>query len=198
MSTPIPGWPNPHDDADRPAEQAGLAVEQAAAAADQAARAGTNAGVAADQPARAAEQATDLDRGQSAAGPPVESADVVVVPVEVPVPIEVPVAVPVPIEAGQPWTGTIIDAVPTTADDIAAVVLSVPDVVRLHAGRFGEVATYLPGRRVTGVKVGDDLIEVHVVVAGLIPVRQTAQAIHEAIATLVATPVHVFVEDVAA
>jgi hypothetical protein len=194
VSAPVPGWPDPPDDADRPAEQAAFAAEQAAAAADQAA---TNAGVAADRAARAAEQATDLDRGQSAGAPPLESADVVV-PVEVPVPIEVPVAVPVPIEAGQPWTGTVIDAVPTTADDIAALVLSVPDVVRLHAGRFGEVATYLPGRRVTGVKVGDDLIEVHVVVAGLIPVRQTAQAIHEAIATLVATPVHVFVEDVAA
>ena len=71
--------------------------------------------------------------------------------------------------------GTIVDAVPTTADEIAAVALAVPDVTRLHAGRFGEVATYLPGRRVTGVKIGDDLIEVHVVVAGQIPLQRTAQ-----------------------
>jgi len=95
-----------------------------------------------------------------------------------------------------PWSGVVIDPVPTEADDIAALVLAVPDVVRLHAGRFGEVATYLPGRRVTGVKLGDDLIEVHVVVAGQVPVRRTAQLIQAAVATMVATPVHVYVEDV--
>ena len=90
-----------------------------------------------------------------------------------------------------------IEPVLTTADDIAALVLTVPDVVRLHPGRFGEVATYLPGRRVTGVKLGDDHIEVHVEVAGRQPVRQTAQLIHAAVATLVGTPVHVYVEDIA-
>ncbi|MGX6607461.1 hypothetical protein ACWKSP_35850 [Micromonosporaceae bacterium Da 78-11] len=90
-----------------------------------------------------------------------------------------------------------IDPDPTAADDIAALVLTVPDVVRLHAGRFGEVATYLPGRRVTGIKLGDDRIEVHVVVSGQVPVRETAQLIHTAVAALVATPVHVYVEDLA-
>ncbi|MBA3488804.1 MAG: Asp23/Gls24 family envelope stress response protein [Longispora sp.] len=75
--------------------------------------------------------------------------------------------------------------------------MAVPDVVRLHAGRFGEVATYLPARRVTGIKLGEDLIEVHVVVAGQVPIRVTAQLIHAAVATLVATPVHVYVQDVA-
>ena len=104
---------------------------------------------------------------------------------------------PVARTATEPWTGTVIDPVPTDADDIAALVLAVPDVVRLHAGRFGEVATYLPGRRVTGVKLGADLIEVHVVVAGRVPVRETAQLLHAAVATLVATPVHVYVQDVA-
>ena len=107
-----------------------------------------------------------------------------------------PVPVPVVQAGSSPWSGTVIDPVPTDADDIAAVALRVPDVVRLHAGRFGEVATYLPGRRVTGVKLGPDLIEVHVVVAGQVPVRETAQLLHAAVATLVATPVHVYVEDV--
>jgi hypothetical protein len=120
-----------------------------------------------------------------------------IVAVAVAVPVPVPVAVPVPAAAAEPWSGTVIDPVPTTAEDIAALVLAVPDVVRLHAGRFGEVATYLPGRRVTGVKLGDDQIEVHVVVAGQQPVRETAQLIHAAVATLVGTPVHVYVEDVA-
>jgi hypothetical protein len=135
--------------------------------------------------------------GDAVAG---DQADVVVTPVDVPepLPVGVPVSVPVPVGVGQPWTGTVIEAVPATADEIAALVLGVADVVRLHAGRFGEVATYLPGRRVTGVKLGDDLIEVHVVITGRVPVQQTAQAIHEAVATLIATPVHVFIEDLAA
>jgi hypothetical protein len=129
----------------------------------------------------------------------------VAVPVEVPVPVETqvsgevaaPLALVVPAEATERWSGTVIDAVPTTVDDIAALVLAVPDVVRLHAGRFGEVATYVPGRRITGIKLGDDTVEVHVVVAGRAPIRDTAQLIHAAVATLVATPAQVYVEDLA-
>jgi hypothetical protein len=115
---------------------------------------------------------------------------VVVVPVEVPIPVVVPVPV------AEEWSGTVIEPVATTVDDIAALVLTVPDVVRLHAGRFGEVATYLPGRRVTGIKFGDT-VEVHVVVAAQAPIRGTAQLIHAAVATLVEAPVHVYIEDVA-
>ncbi|MFD4183444.1 hypothetical protein ACFWPB_20405, partial [Rhodococcus sp. NPDC058514] len=37
------------------------------------------------------------------------------------------------------------------ADLIADAVLAVPGVAGLHGGMFGEVATYLPGRRVLGV-----------------------------------------------
>ena len=102
----------------------------------------------------------------------------------------------VPAPVVSPWSGTVIQPDPTTADDIAALVLAVPDVVHLHAGRFGEVATYLPGRRVTGVKLGDDGVEVHVVVAARAPIRQTAQLIHSAVEKLVAVPVHVYIEDV--
>jgi len=32
----------------------------------------------------------------------------------------------------------------------------VDEHVRLHGGRFGELGTYLPGRRVTGVRIDDD------------------------------------------
>ena len=143
----------------------------------------------------------DIDPGARlpVSGPPAtsgtgEAAAVVVVPVEVPG----PVVLPVPAEVTDDgWNGAVIEPAPTTADDIAALVLAVPDVVRRHAGRFGEVATYLPGRRVTGVKLSDDTVEVHVVVAARAPIRETAQLIHAAVATLVATQVHVFVEDVA-
>lgn len=114
----------------------------------------------------------------------------------VPAPAE-PMAT-VEVSAAETWSGTVIDAVPTTADDVAALVLAVPGVVRMHAGRFGEVATYLPGRRVTGVKLAEGGVEVHVVVAAQAPIRQTAQLIHAAVATLLTDPVHVYVEDVAA
>ncbi|WP_211247827.1 hypothetical protein [Cryptosporangium arvum] len=103
-----------------------------------------------------------------------------------------------PVPAIEGWSGTVIDQVPTAADDLAVLVRAVPGVVRLHPGRFGEVATYLPGRRVTGIKLGDHRVEVHVVLAVDAPIRRTAQLIHDAVTPLVARPVHVFVEDVAA
>ncbi|NIZ90380.1 Asp23/Gls24 family envelope stress response protein [Kineococcus rubinsiae] len=82
-----------------------------------------------------------------------------------------------------------------TADAIAAQVLAVPGVAGLHAGRFGEVATYLPGRRVTGVKLGEDRVEVHVVLLYSAPLLAVAQRIHAVVAAVVEVPVQVFVED---
>lgn len=82
-----------------------------------------------------------------------------------------------------------------TADLVAAAALAVPGVVRLHAGAFGEVGTYLPGRRVVGVKTGAGLTEVHVVLAGDAPVLPVADLVRAAVRPLVSTPVDVFVED---
>lgn len=48
-------------------------------------------------------------------------------------------------------------------DAVAAAVEALPAVDRLGAGEFGEVATYLPGRRVHGVRTDGDHVEVHVV-----------------------------------
>jgi hypothetical protein len=48
-------------------------------------------------------------------------------------------------------------------DLVAAVVAACPGVARLSAGPVGEVATYLPGRRVAGVRVRPGAVEVHVV-----------------------------------
>jgi hypothetical protein len=85
-----------------------------------------------------------------------------------------------------------------TADQIAALVLAVPGVLELHPGRFGEVATYLPGRRVSGIKLGADVVEVHVVAAFDTPLRAVAQQIHAAVAAVVTAPVQVFIEDLTA
>lgn len=41
------------------------------------------------------------------------------------------------------------------AERIAAAVTAHPAVAALHGGIFNAVATYLPGRRLTGVRVGE-------------------------------------------
>ncbi|MCW2718676.1 MAG: hypothetical protein QOG20_4101 [Pseudonocardiales bacterium] len=56
------------------------------------------------------------------------------------------------------------DPVPL-AEQVAAVVTAHPAVAGLHGGIYGAVATYLPGRRLTGVRIGegDEPVEVAVV-----------------------------------
>jgi hypothetical protein len=86
---------------------------------------------------------------------------------------------------------------PATADVVAGLVLAVPGVVRLHPGRFGEIGTYLPGRRVAGVRVTDTVAEVHVVVAVDEPLQAVAQQVHAVVAAVVDVPVRVVVDDLA-
>ena len=81
-------------------------------------------------------------------------------------------------------------------DQIAERVRQVQGVADLWGGVTGEVATYLPGRRVTGVRMGDAITEVHVVVAMGTPVLATAAAVRAAVHPLVGTEVQVYVEDV--
>lgn len=87
---------------------------------------------------------------------------------------------------------------PDDADRIAARVLTVPGVAGLHGGRFGEVATYLPGRRVLGVALTEATCAIHLVVAYPNNVCDVAHAVRVAITTLVSVPVTITVEDVAA
>jgi uncharacterized alkaline shock family protein YloU len=89
------------------------------------------------------------------------------------------------------------DGVGDLADDIAAVVCAVPGVTGLHPGMFGEVATYLPGRRVRGVRVTDAGVDVHVVVDASARLRATAAAVRAAVGTVLpAAAVNVTVEDI--
>lgn len=48
-------------------------------------------------------------------------------------------------------------------DEVVRIVLSCPSVARMAPGTAVEVATYFPGRRVPGVRLVDDAVEVHVV-----------------------------------
>lgn len=110
----------------------------------------------------------------------------------------IPGAGAVPLTATEVDTTSTAPAPPVeTADAIAALVLAVPGVVELHPGRFGEVATYLPGRRVAGIKLGEDVVEVHVVATFGTPLRPLAQQVHAVVAAVVTAPVQVFVEDLA-
>ncbi|WP_210419631.1 Asp23/Gls24 family envelope stress response protein [Mycolicibacterium sp. ELW1] len=87
---------------------------------------------------------------------------------------------------------------PTAADTVASIARAVPGVAALHPGMFGEVGTYLPGRRVTGVRIRDDRVEVHIAVATGAPVRQTAAAVRSAVgAAMPDLPVDVTVEEIA-
>jgi uncharacterized alkaline shock family protein YloU len=88
------------------------------------------------------------------------------------------------------------DAGPELAEVIAAAVIAVAGVAELHGGMFGEAATYLPGRRVAGIRLNDSDTEVHVSLLFGFPVRSTADAVRDAVAPLVSGPVHVTVEDV--
>lgn len=82
------------------------------------------------------------------------------------------------------------------ADRVQSAVRQVPGVVDLHRGMFGEVATYLPGRRVEGISIGPESTEVHVVLAWGAPLVSTVGAIRAATQPLVGTRVDVYVEDV--
>ena len=82
------------------------------------------------------------------------------------------------------------------AEAVAAAALAVPGVNALHAGVLGEVATYLPGRRISGVRLRDDSCEVHIVLDWGSPVVATADEVRVAVEKLVDGPVDVIVEDV--
>lgn len=81
------------------------------------------------------------------------------------------------------------------ADQIAAATLAVPGVVALHSGTYGQVATYLPGRKVDGIRIGEQTAEVHVVLDYAAPLRETADLIRAAVEPLTGTPVDVTIED---
>ncbi|WP_456844805.1 hypothetical protein [Cellulomonas sp. P5_C6] len=118
----------------------------------------------------------------------------------VPTPLDVaPDVAPLDLVEPRPEVVVIGDVAPdplTPAEAVAAAVLAVPGVVRLHGGRFGELGTYLPGRRVTGVRIDDEGTEVHVVVSDLVPVPDTAARVQRAVSAIAPRPVRVHVEDI--
>lgn len=82
------------------------------------------------------------------------------------------------------------------ADVVAAAVRAVPGVAALHSGMFGEVGTYLPGRRVRGVRLRETGSDIHVTLYFGVSVRAVAEQVRQVVAALVPGPVHVTVQDV--
>lgn len=80
---------------------------------------------------------------------------------------------------------------------VAAAALGCPLIAGLTGGIVGEVATYLPGRRVVGVRDADGVVEIHVVARWGRPLPEVADAVRAAVASHVdGQPVAVFVDDI--
>lgn len=82
------------------------------------------------------------------------------------------------------------------AEAVADAVAACPGVVRLGTGSTIEVATYLPGRRVHGVRMGDDGVEVHVVARPGTVLPALAEAIRGVVTAVVpAQIIDVYIDD---
>lgn len=82
------------------------------------------------------------------------------------------------------------------ADQVETGVLATPGVTGLYGGHFGEIATYLPGRRVAGVLIDDDLTEVHIVVDAAFDLLDVAEATRVTVEKIVGGAAQVTVEDI--
>ena len=90
---------------------------------------------------------------------------------------------------------TSADAV-APAEAVATAVTSCPGVVRMAIGSPVEFATYLPGRRVHGVRIEDGAVEVHIVARPDTVLPDLADAVRRAVAAVVpAAVIDVFVDD---
>ena len=86
------------------------------------------------------------------------------------------------------------------AERVAAAVAAHPAVAGLHGGEFGVVATYLPGRRVIGVRIGegDEPVEVAVVIHFGHRIPDVVRALRSEVSALCdGAPVDIYVADVA-
>lgn len=100
----------------------------------------------------------------------------------------------VPPPPAAPPPVTLVDGV--DVDAVALAVQQCPGVSGLDGGRFGEVATYLPGRRVTGVVAGGGRVTVQVRSRWGIPVAGLAAQITAALARVTGHPVDVVIADI--
>lgn len=74
----------------------------------------------------------------------------------------------------------------TLAERVAAAVTAHPQVAALHGGTFGAVATHLPGRRLTGVRIGagDEPVELAVVLLATRPFPEVVRALRQEVSAM--------------
>jgi hypothetical protein len=72
------------------------------------------------------------------------------------------------------------------AERVAAAVAAHPAVAGLHGGLYGSVATYLPGRRLLGVRIGggDEPVEVAVVLRADRPIPEAVRSLRREVSRL--------------
>ncbi len=70
---------------------------------------------------------------------------------------------------------------PVEPDAVVAAALSCPHVAGMSGGLAGEVATYLPGRQVAGVRLTEDEVEVHIVARWGPSLPEVADAVRDAV-----------------
>ncbi|WP_018157440.1 hypothetical protein [Demetria terragena] len=84
----------------------------------------------------------------------------------------------------------------TLADRLAESVRDVPSVLDLHGGVMGEVGTYLPGRRISGIREYDDRWEIHVTARLGYPLAEVSRQVRDAASAHVpGVPIDVVIED---
>ena len=82
-------------------------------------------------------------------------------------------------------------------DAVAAATLAAPSVARMSGGALGEVATFLPGRRVPGVRIKPDGVEVHVVARYGANLPSAADEVRKLVQPYAGDrPVSVYVDDI--
>lgn len=101
-----------------------------------------------------------------------------------------------PPEVAEPAVApALVDGV--SVDAVAAAVTACAGVAGMYSGRFGEIGTYLPGRRVSGVQVEADAVTVQVRSRWGVPAAQLLQQITAVTAPLTGgRSVHVVVADI--
>jgi hypothetical protein len=82
-------------------------------------------------------------------------------------------------------------------DDIYAAVLACPGVAGLGSGMIGELATYLPGRRVPGIRVTPELVQLEICAAWGPSAQQIGHQIFTALADVVTDrPIEIAITDI--
>ncbi|MEZ7131860.1 hypothetical protein ACBR40_41555 [Nonomuraea sp. AD125B] len=109
---------------------------------------------------------------------------------------------PAPKSGASPAGSGVDDGFGTGPEDeapaIAERVRSCDGVAGLSSGPFGTVATYLPGRRLTGVSVNDRAVEIAIVATLDRPLLETADEVRRAVTDLAGERlVNVRIDDIA-